>query len=403
VNLDLASRRLSLPGLGTPQPASRPPAGSGADTPIATWVEGELFTLSLGIEAAGVLQQMGLSRIRALWVPAIGEPPIELHRDAEAVVETGSGATARYETPIYIDPDVVFGIVREKEGPTGSRASGYLQIMASLSADADEFSSTETQTIAAMTASDSDAKTFYVALTSTNSSALAYRLTLSLNNVPGSVTCVREMTVYYSGGTTYAISTNTGDSSDTGPVVGEGYFTTTLTVTSITATVSGLTIVATATTSVNEHAGKNIDLRATEGTNEDLFEIVDGEVTGVTGTLTLTLKDSSPATIGSITVANGDTAADLLGKLETATSETLVAVTFPNSTTIRIVFETGTAVANHDFGSEISMGAPATYPDALSLTNTSITCNVEGLPMPDLTETIKSQLCPLEIEASLDA
>lgn len=402
VNLDLASRKLSLPGVGSPQPGNQPPT-IGERIPLATWVEGERFTLSLGIEMAGVLQEIGLNRVHAYWCEAIGERVIPLHEDETNVTETGSGSTARYEVPMFLDSSVLGGILSSYEADTGIRANGYLQIVAESSTDASDFSYSSSQAISAMTASDSDAKTFAVTLNSTEVTPLEYRVTLTLNNVPGGVSCVRDLTVHYnSGGSTYVVDTNTGDSSDVGAEVSEGYFTPTLTVTSITATSSGLSIVATATTSTNSHAGKNIDLLANFVTNSDLFEIVAGEVTGVTGTLTLTLKDSGASTIGSITVANGDSAADLLAKLETATSETLVAVTFPNSTTIRIIFESGTAVDDHDFGSEIALGTPASYPPVLSLTNTSITCDVVGLEMPELFNKITSQIVPLDIEASLE-
>jgi hypothetical protein len=406
VNLDLATRKISLPGVGSPQPAQRPPGAGDASAPLGCWIEGERFTLSLGAQMAGVLQAVGMNRIKVLWRPTGSDATIELHEDESDVTATGSGTTARYEVPVYIDPAKVRGALGDGENPSGERVTGYLQIVSASSLDASDFSYSSTQTIASLTVSDTEAKTFTVPLDSTSATALAYQVLLTLNNLPGAPSVTRNLTVSYGGGT-YTIATNTGDTSDTGSEVGVGYFTPTLTATSVTATSTGLQIVGTATTTANPHAGKNIDLAATYATNDDLFEItggtdpgtgiIGGEVSGVTGTLTLAFSGSGGA-IGSITIQNGDTVEDLVAKIEAEISETMVAITFPNTTTIRLIFDAATAVTNHDFGSEITMGAPAAYPPALTITTSSITCQVLGVEMPELFQRISSQIAQHDIE-----
>jgi hypothetical protein len=406
VNLDLATRKISLPGVGSPQPAQRPPGAGDASAPLGCWIEGERFTLSLGAQMAGVLQAVGMNRIKVLWRPTGSDATIELHEDESDVTATGSGTTARYEVPVYIDPAKVRGALGDGENPSGERVTGYLQIVSASSLDASDFSYSSTQTIASLTVSDTEAKTFTVPLDSTSATALAYQVLLTLNNLPGAPSVTRNLTVSYGGGT-YTIATNTGDTSDTGSEVGVGYFTPTLTATSVTATAGGLQIVGTATTTANPHAGKNIDLAATNGVNFEVFEItggtnpgggiIGGEVSGVTGTLTLAFSGSGGA-IGSITIENGDTVEDLVAKIEAEISETMVAITFPNTTTIRLIFDAGTSVTNYDFGNLNSGGAPAAYPPALTITTSSITCQVLGVEMPELFQRISSQIAQHDIE-----
>jgi hypothetical protein len=404
VNLDLYTRRLSLPGIGGGQPAGNPPGGSGGESaPLGTWIEGERFALSLGIEAAAVLQELALNRIRVLWRESLLEPAINLHEDSTAITETGSGTTARYEVPVFVDPDLVRGILSGKQRADRERASGYLQIIAEASTDASDYSSTETQTITALSASDTEAKTFAVTLVSTSAAALRYRVTLDLT-VPGdtSLSCrvVREITVSYnSGGSTYVVATNTGDASDSGTPTNPSYYSTTLTPTSITATGTGISVVGTATTTAFVHSGKAFDLLATEGANSDLFTVTAGVVGGVSGSITLDMLASS-VSIGDITIADGATAASIKSAIETAISETLVAVLFPDSTTIRIIFDASTAVEDHHWGGEVNLGAPDSFPTPSSYTDASITCLVEGVAMPEQSETISSQVVRHDIEAS---
>jgi hypothetical protein len=412
VNLDLATRKISLPGVGSPQPAQRPPGAGDASAPLGCWIEGERFTLSLGAQMAGVLQAVGMNRIKVLWRPTGSDATIELHEDESDVTATGSGTTARYEVPVYIDPAKVRGALGDGENPSGERVTGYLQIVSASSLDASDFAYSNTQTIASLTASDTEAKTFTVPLDSTSATALAYQVLLTLNNLPGAPSVTRNLTVSYGGGT-YTIATNTGDTSDTGSEVGVGLFTPTLTATSVSATSTGLQIVGTVTTTVNPHTGKRIELAATYATNNDLFEItggtdpgtgiIGGEVSGVTGTLTLAFSGSGGA-IGSITIENGDTAQDLLAKIEAEISETMVAVLFPNTTTIRLIFSAATAVTNHDFGNETTLGGLDAWPEsgfapeALTITTSSITCQVIGVEMPELFQRISSQIAQHDIE-----
>jgi hypothetical protein len=76
-------------------------------------------------------------------------------------------------------------------------------------------------------------------------------------------------------------------------------------------------------------------------------------------------------------------------------------VIFHNPTTIYIILASDTAVTDHDFVGETALGAPSAYPGTLSYSDTSITCLVEGLEMPELTEQINSRAVPILIEREL--
>ena len=404
VNLDLQSRKLSLPGLGSSQPGANPPGGDGTTVPLATWVENERFMLSVGVQSAGVLQEVNLNRIAVLWKPLGDEPAVELAPDPTDVAETGSGTTARYELPIFLDPDLLSGILSDGEVPSGERVRGYLQICAENADDVRDYLSTATQTITTFTQGDSDAKTFAVTLSSTEVDPLRYRVTLTLavpDDIGNGVVLVREITAHWNaGGSTYVLDTNTGDSSDTGTPANVLNWISTLTATSITATSTGLSVVATATSSAMSYTGKSVDILATHGAYSDLFEIVSGETANVTGSPVLQFNDSGPTSIGSVNLVSGDTAAELKTKIETALSEAVVEVLYVDATTIRIVLDSATDVATVDFGGEFDVSTPTNYPPIPSYANAAITCRVEGVAMPERGYAISSQVVPLDIEGS---
>jgi hypothetical protein len=407
VDLDFFTRRLSIPGVGSPQPAGRPPAGSGTNDPLATWIEGERFVLSLGVKAQGVGRDMDLNRIKVLWRPTGTDATIELHQDHTDVTETGTGTTARYEVPVYVDPDKVRGALSDGENVSGERVTGYLQIVGESSQDAADFSYSSTQTITTLSASDSEAKTFNVTLESTNATALEYTVTIDLvcpSDTALNCTVVRNITAHWnSGGSTYVLDTNTGDANDTGTPTNPAYWSTTLTPTSITADATGLQITATATTSANAQAGVEILLNATQGVNVDLFLVVDSTITVASGPHDIVFYETGAVEIGTAQLEDGDTAATLKTKIETALGETLVAVEFVSTTQIRLILPTGTAVVEHDFGGEVALGAGSTYPPAVSYSNATITMQVVGVEMPELFTRISSQIAPMDLEMTYDA
>jgi hypothetical protein len=403
MNLDLQSRKLSLPGLGSAQPGGNPPGGDGATLPLATWIENERFMLSLGVQSAGVLQEVNLNRIAVRWKPLGDEPAVELAPDQTDVAETGSSTTARYELPIFLDPDLLSGILSDGEVPSGERVRGYLQICAENADDVRDYLSTATQTITTFTQGDSDAKTFAVTLSSTEVDPLRYRVTLTLavpDDIGNGVVLVRDITAHWNaGGSTYVLDTNTGDTSDTGAPANELNWISTLTATSITATSTGLSVVATATSSAMSYTGKSVDVYASDGITGNQFEIVGGELSGISGgATTVDFQDSVPTSIGNCDFSNGDTAAELKTKIETAISETLVEVIYVDATTIRIVFDSATDV--DEVSGLGSSGAPTNYPPIPSYGNCVITCRVEGVAMPERGYAISSQVVPLDIEGS---
>lgn len=404
VDLDINTRRLSLPGIGSAQPAGAPPAGGGTTAALATWVEKERFRLSLGLMASGVGREADLNRIRVLWRSAVDEATIALALDETDVTETGSGTTARYEVPVYLDPDLLRGILADNEGDGSERASGYLQIVAESSLDAADYSYSSSQAITTLSASDSEAKVFDVNLESTSATPLEYLVTMALvcpSDTSLNCTVTRNITVSYnSGGSTYVVDSNTGDTNDTGTPTNPAYWSTTLTPTSITADSTGLQITATATTSGNAQAGVEILLNATEGVNVDLFLISGSTITVSAGPHDIVFYETGAVEIGTAQLEDGDTAATLKTKIETALGETLVAVEFVSTTQIRLILPTGTAVVDHDFGGEVALGAGSTYPPSLSYSNASITMQVVGVEMPALFSRIVSQVTPLDIEGA---
>jgi hypothetical protein len=288
--------------------------------------------------------------------------------------------------------------------PSGERVRGYLQICAENADDVRDYLSTATQTITTFTQGDSDAKTFAVTLASTEVDPLRYRVTLTLavpSDTGNGVVLVRDITAHWnSGGSTYVLDTNTGDTSDTGTPADVLNWISTLTATSITATSTGLSVVATATISSMSYTGKSVDILATYGGYSSLFAITGGETASVTGSPVLQFNDSGPTSIGSVNLVNGDTAAELKTKIETALSETVVEVLYVDATTIRIVLDSATDVDTVDFGGEFDVSTPTNYPPIPSYANAAITCRVEGVAMPERGYAISSQVVPLDIEGS---
>jgi hypothetical protein len=286
--------------------------------------------------------------------------------------------------------------------PSGERVRGYLQICAENADDVRDYLSTATQSITTYTQGDSDAKTFAVTLSSTEVDPLRYRVTLTLavpSDTGNGVVLVRDITAHWNaGGSTYVLDTNTGDTSDTGTPADVLNWISTLTATSITATSTGLSVVATATSSAMSYTGKSVDLYASDGVFANQFEIVGGELSGISGGATTVGFSGGGGGIGSCNFSNGDTEAELKTKIETAISEMLVEVIYVDATTIRIVFDSATDV--EEVQSLPSSGAPTNYPPIPSYGNCVITCRVEGVAMPERGYAISSQVVPLDIEGS---
>jgi hypothetical protein len=410
LNLDANFGTLRIPGAGDPlpkalsvSPASQPLAGLrfADDTAYLTsWTLGERFRLSLGVESFGVLWQIAATQLRLVLRAAEDGPGIPIN--VGAITATGSGTTARLETVVYLDPLTLGTIVADFENEAATLSPMLLGVRVAASTDARAYLTTATQTIGTLTQSDTEAKTFAVTLTSTNTTPLAYRLTITLSvpSDPGlSCTIVRDLLVSRNGGgTAYVLDSETGPTTDTGAPAVSVNWTTTLTQTSLTATSTGLSVVATATTSAQSPIGKVVNFPATLGSDyADIFVIAAGEVTGTP----YLVFYSGASLIGTATLANGDTAADLLTKIATAISETVVAVTYVDAVTIRIVLDSATAIDSVLVNGIAGLTAPASYPPVASYSNTSITCLVEGLEMPDLTQQINSRAVPILIEREL--
>jgi len=411
LNLDANFGTLRIPGAGSPLPA--PLSTSPARQPLAglrylddtayltSWTLGERFRLSLGIESFGVLWDIAATELRLVLRATEDAPGVAIN--VGAITATGSGTTARLETLVYLDPLTLGPIVADFENEAATLAPLLLGVRVASSTDARSYLTTASQSIGTLAASDTEAKTFAVTLTSTVATPLKYRVTLNLvcpSDTSLNCTVVREITVSWNaGGSTYVLGTNTGDANDTGTPTNPAFWSTTLTPTSITATGTGISVVATATTTANAQEGKILEIVATFGANVAVFFINNNAVVAEQS-LDLVLKDSG-GTIGTATIEDGDTTADILAAVETALGEEIVAVIFHNPTTIYIILASDTAVTDHDFVGETALGAPSAYPGTLSYSDTSITCLVQGLEMPELTEQINSRAVPILIEREL--
>lgn len=383
VDLLIREKKLALPGIGSPQPASEPPRAGEVEEVLGTWVEGEAFDLALGLITSGVLQELDPDRIRVLWREIGTESTIELQVDDLDVTGTGAGATKRYKVPVFVDPDLVSGSLDEKRN--GSRKTGYLQIIAESANDDRDFSTESAQeSLGTFLESSSVNDTFALTIDTESADAREYDVTINaVFPTDTALNCqvVRRVSLTYSGGT-YVLGTTSGSTSDTGSSTVEANWDSTLTNTSLTATTTGLSVGTTVAASAQKQPGYEIVLPLVEFTIDSDPKLV----TGGSGIESYQfLAEDGTTSLYEWTLSDGDAAGDVSSDIMTGISEAQADVYFDDATdTVTIRFGAGTAVfsAKNVQTTDVTNRGPNTLSAGPSYSDAYVKVSVTGVEMP---------------------
>ncbi len=416
LDLDLNFGTLQVPGVGSPLPENRATspalllqkaegAGEFTDTTkyLTRWSTGDRFTLSLGVIAGGVLQDLPISRMEAVLREEEGGRAIVIGElDLNA---TGSGTTARTETTIHLERDTLDSIVSAYESTTGSVAPMLLGITVEVPDDDRDYSGTDSETIPTLTQSDSDVDTMTVVISAERAGATEYDVTVSLvcpTDTGLNISFTRRCSLTYSGAT-YVLGAVSGSTSGTGNATDSRDWDTTLTLTTLAATSTGLSVTTTVTTTAQSATVDSVTCTIVSLTHS-FSQDINGALQSAPAYGFL-FRDGASAAIGSTwTPQNGDFPADMLADIETATGEDVTSVTWSGNDIV-IVFGVGSLVEEYRYSPG---GTPVVVPaDAIgmhnvpSYSNAVVSILVEGVEMPENSETITSAAVPILIERKM--
>jgi hypothetical protein len=415
LDLDLNFGTLQVPGVGSPLPEGRAssPAlllqnaeGAGEFTDntkyLTRWSTGDRFTLSLGVIAAGVLQDLPISRIEAVLREEEGARAIVIGElDINA---TGSGSTARNETTIHLNRDDLDPIVSAFEATTGTVAPMLLGITVEVPDDDRDYSGTDSETIPTLTQADSDVDTMTVVIPAERAAATLYDVTCSLvcpTDTGLNISFTRRASLTYSGAT-YVLGAVSGSTSGTGNATDSRDWDTTLTLTTLAATATGLSVTTTVTTTSQSATVTTVDclLNASSG----IWSISAGLIVHGSS-FTVEFLDGDSAIVGSAaTISNGDAVANVIAAVEAATGEEVDSVTFSEVAAdylIVVTFAVGTTVRSHTVNTSANGSDTVNMHAVPSYSNAVVSILVEGVEMPENSETITSAAVPILIERKM--
>lgn len=414
LDLDLNFGTLQVPGVGAPLPEGRATspalllqnvegAGEFTDaTPYLTsWRTGDRFTLSLGVVAAGVLQDLPISLIQAILREEEGGRAITIGE--LDVAATGSGTSARFETTIHLNRDDLDPIVAAYESVTGTVAPMLLGITVEVPDDDRDYSGTDSETIPTLTQGDSDVDVMTVVIPAERTAATLYDITCSLScptDTGLNISFTRRASLTYSGAT-YVLGAVSGDTTGSGSSTDSWNWDTTLTLTTLAATTTGVSVTTTVTTT-SQSTVVNTATCAIDGFGQSWS--ISGGLIVHASSFSVSFKDGTSTLIGSaVTISNGDSEADVLAAIESATGQSVISggVTFEETRPwITVIFDSGTTVEYHDQGSgDVTATLDIRY--APSYSNAVVSILVEGVEMPENSETITSAAVPILIERKM--
>lgn len=401
LDFDIQTGKVRIPNVTGWQPASRPPNAAEdteADEPILVLKPGDKRDLAIGALKYDVLQALSIDKCYLrLYSPRLTQQGYEIS-DGSAFSTVGSGTTTRYQATLNL-PTATYEAITADRGADGRAFEDMLcEIELEATNPAADFSATDTENITALTESDTENDTLTVTLTDQVAQAL-YDVTFELLCTSDSgiaISFTRRIRVSYdSGGSTFVLDEilSSGDVSSkvADNAVSGGLWTPTLENTSLTATASGLSF----DTSVTTTDQKMIILAQEEGSN-------DGTNVSYPGTPdSWAIKDSSGTELGTLSLSDGDSEADVAAAFLTAVGE-IVTVNFDAANDeIDIYLPVGTEVAEseHTSTATASIQASDTAP---SKNDASVKVTVAGVSEPQNNTKLTSQSFLVRVEGDLE-
>lgn len=413
---------LQIPGVGVPVPTYRNTspirktaaeldfdrtnsAGENVEY-LTSWRVNDRFALSVGLVSKGVLQDANVTNVTVTLRGEEGGNRIVV---SEAdFTETGSGASTRYETTVYLDPDLLNNIVSDAEGTVETLKPMLLGVELAAAEDAREYDSgLKTETISTLDENDTVAKTINIDLVAAGSTPLKYRIdcALVIPSDPGNgVELEREVTVHWNG-SAFVVDSVSGTAAGTGTPSVSGTWAATLTNTSITGDSTGFQVAVSTTTSNPSPEYQRYvfelptgqDLTGTDQiswTGPTLF-LYDGDDILIGSSTVGNVLDNGPALLAAIEEAWDDAsdAAEVVSVAAKSDTPTTAVITVLSTTDARSIgWDTADPPGSTIGGALVSFPAQPDYTDAY------VTCRVRGVAMDDSAKIFNSAAVPILIE-----
>jgi hypothetical protein len=347
----------------------------------------------------GVLQDLDVTRVEVVIREFESDPGYVVGE--LDIAETGTSTTRRFVTTVFLDPDQFDAILSGYEGDAATLATMYLGVRLELPDDDREYSGTDSETIPTLTQSDSDVDTMTVTIGAERTSSTLYDVAVNLvcpTDTGLNVSLVQRIALTYSG-SAYVLGTVTGTDIGTGNATDSRDWDTTLEITSLTATSTGISVETTVTTTAQSSTVDSV-VCVLEGS---FFSFTTDGTTITHGTsFNVEFNDGTSTIIGSaVTISNGDTESDVLAAIETATGEEVTSVVFDSgvSDTITVNFAAGSIVEETYDPATVTTVSTTVYTHAVpSYSNATVSIAVTGVEMPENSIRFASASVPILVE-----
>jgi len=396
LDFDLTYGTLQIPGKGTPQPATRPPLFAEKAAALTSWRVGDRFELAVGALQDGVLQDLDVTRVEVVIREFESDPGYVVGE--LDIAETGTSTTRRFVTTVFLDPDQFDAILSGYEGDAATLATMYLGVRLELPDDDREYSGTDSETIPTLTQSDSDVDTMTVTIGAERTASTLYDVAVNLvcpTDTGLNVSLVQRIALTYSG-SAYVLGTVTGTDIGSGSATDARDWDTTLEITSLTATSTGISVETTVTTTAQSATVDNV-VCVIDGTSNSFT--TDGATISHATSFATEFRDGTSTIIGSaVTISDGDTEADVLAAIETATGENVTSVVFDDGAeSIIVTFGEGSTV-EEEYSSATTNAATVNMHAVPSYSNATVSIAVTGVEMPENSIRFASASVPIIVE-----
>lgn len=379
IDFDILTKKLRVPQVTEWLPAGEPGQEAPSDEGyLLSLTAEERFDVAVAAVKRGVIQDPDITAVDVTIKEFDTDRAITL--TSGALTEINDAALRRFKRKCFVDPAAVESQLINGEGDLRSFFDAAMQVSLELSNDDRDFSATlSTETITTLDQGDTHDDTHAITIDTEDTESRLYRAEVKLltPSDPGlQVTLLRDFYLTYNG-SAYVLGDLSGSTSGTGSSTVEADWDTTLSIQSLTATSTGISLGTRVTTTayLTDDFRLVLPLGVGEVGNTELFGAPE----------TWEILDGTASTIFTWEPQAGDTTADVAADFLAGASE-VVTVTFDNaSDTVTISLPEGTAIVEADPFSGSTVSA-ARIPLGPSYADASVTVQVTGQPMPENSE-----------------
>ncbi len=381
IDFDILTKKLRVPQVTDWLPAGEPGQEAPSDEGyLLSLTAEERFDVAVATVKRGVIQDPDITAVDVTIKEFDTDRAITL--TSGALTEINDAALRRFKRKCFVDPALVESQLINGEGDLRSFFDAAMQVSLELANDDRDFSATlSTETITTLDQGDTHDDTHAITIDTEDTESRLYRAEVKLltPSDPGlQVTLLRDFYLTYNG-SAYVLGDLSGSTSGTGSSTVEADWDTTLSIQSLTATSTGISLGTRVTTTayLTEAVQLVIPL-------EDYTISAGAIVAGASESWDI--RDTFDNTIFTWSPSDGDEPADVEADFLSGASET-VTVEFTDATnTVTISLPSGTSIATALYGGSTPQINAARTPLGPSYADASVTVQVTGQPMPENSE-----------------